>query len=97
MKILHLGDLHIGRCLGDFDLYEDQEYILDKLIEIGNQKKIDAVIIAGDVYDKSIPSEAAVRLFDSFLKKLSDSKLKAFVISGNHDSDERLNFGSVFF
>lgn len=97
MKFLHLGDLHIGKSLAEFDLYDDQAFILAQILEIALEKSVDAVLIAGDVYDKSIPSEAAVRLFDDFIKKLSDNNLKTFIISGNHDSDERLNFGSALF
>ena len=97
MRFLHLGDLHIGKSLGDFDLYSDQEYILKEILKIADDKKVDGVIIAGDVYDKSIPTEAAVKLFDQFICSLSERKLKTFIISGNHDSDERLNFGSTLF
>ncbi len=97
MKLLHLGDLHIGKPLGDFSLIEDQRYILDQLMEIVKKQNVDAVLIAGDVYDKSIPSEDAVRLFDYFICRLASMKVKTFIISGNHDSDERLNFGSILF
>jgi exonuclease SbcD len=97
MKLLHLGDLHIGKSLGDFSLIEDQRYILDQLMEIVKKQNVDAVLIAGDVYDKSIPSEDAVRLFDYFICRLASMKVKTFIISGNHDSDERLNFGSTLF
>lgn len=97
MKFLHIGDLHIGKSLGDFDLIDDQQYILDEILEIAAEENIDAVLIAGDVYDKPIPSEAAVRTLDQFLRRLTEQKRKIFMISGNHDSDERLNFGSSFF
>lgn len=97
MKFLHLGDLHIGKSLGDFDLYEDQEYIFNQILEIADAKQVDAVLIAGDIYDRAIPSEAAVRLFDRFICQLADRKLNTLIISGNHDSDERLNFGSTLF
>lgn len=97
MKFLHLGDLHIGKTLCDFDLCEDQEYILNQIIDIAKDRNVDAVLIAGDVYDKAIPSEAAVRLFDEFLNNLVKEKFKVCMISGNHDSDERLNFGSSLF
>lgn len=97
MKFLHLGDLHLGRSLGDFDLIEDQRYMLDRILEILKESQADAVFIAGDVYDKSIPSEAAVRLLDRFLGRLAEMRIKTFLISGNHDSDDRLNFGSRFF
>lgn len=97
MKFLHLGDLHLGRSLGDFDLIEDQKYILDQILEIIEKENVDGVLIAGDVYDKSIPSEAATNLLDYFLCKLSESGVQTFIISGNHDSDDRLNYGSNLF
>ena len=97
MKLLHLGDLHLGRSLGDFDLIEDQKYILDQILEIIEKENVDGVLIAGDVYDKSIPSEAATNLLDYFLCKLSESGVQTFMISGNHDSDDRLNYGSNLF
>lgn len=76
MKFIHLGDLHLGRYLGDFDLIDDQRYMLDQIIEIIRQKSVDAVLIAGDVYDKSVPSEAAMNLLDYFLRKLAENKVK---------------------
>lgn len=97
MKLLHLGDLHIGKRLGEFDLIEDQKYILDQILEVAKEESVDAVILAGDIYDKSVPSESAVRLFDYFLRRLSEEHIQTFVISGNHDSDERLQFGSSLF
>lgn len=97
MKFLHLGDLHIGKSLGEFSLIEDQRFILDQILDAAKKQSVDAVLIAGDVYDKSIPSEDAVSLFDYFICQLADRKIKTFVISGNHDSDERLNFGSSLF
>lgn len=97
MKFIHLGDLHLGRYLGDFDLIDDQRFMLDQIIEIIRQKSVDAVLIAGDVYDKSVPSEAAMNLLDYFLRKLSENKVKTYMISGNHDSDDRLNYGSNLF
>ena len=97
MKLLHLGDLHLGKSLGDFDLIEDQKYILDQVMDLIDKESVDAVLIAGDVYDKSIPSEAATRLLDSFLIRLSAKNVKTFMISGNHDSDDRLNYGSKLF
>lgn len=97
MRLLHLGDLHLGKTLGDFDLNKDQEFILNQILEIIDEKSVDAVLIAGDVYDKSIPSEAATRLLDNFLSKLASKHVKTFIISGNHDSDDRLNFGRTLF
>lgn len=97
MKFLHLGDLHLGKSLLDFSLIDDQKFILDQIIGVAEKKKIDAVLVAGDVYDRAIPSEDAVNLLDYFLRSLSSKHIKTFVISGNHDSDERLNFGSSLF
>lgn len=97
MKFLHLGDLHLGKSLGEFDLIEDQRYILDQILQIINEKSVDVVLIAGDVYDKSVPSEATTRLLDYFLCSLSKAGVKTFMISGNHDSDDRLNYGSNLF
>ncbi|WP_408072644.1 exonuclease SbcCD subunit D [Butyrivibrio sp. JL13D10] len=97
MKFLHLGDLHLGKTLGDFDLIEDQQYILDQIISLISKESVDAVLIAGDVYDKAVPSEAATRLLDSFLSQLASKNVKTFIISGNHDSDDRLNYGSTLF
>lgn len=97
MKLLHLGDLHLGRSLAEYDLIDDQRYILDQILAIIDERAVDAVLIAGDVYDKAIPSEAATRLLDHFLSQLAARGVKTFVISGNHDSDDRLNFGSRLF
>lgn len=97
MKFLHLGDLHLGKTLGDFDLIEDQRYILNQILGIAEKESIDGVLIAGDVYDKSVPREAATKLLDEFLIKLAKKRIKVFMVSGNHDSDERLNYGSTLF
>lgn len=93
MKFLHLADLHLGKRFNEFSMLEDQEYILTKIINVVDEQAPDGVIIAGDVYDKSIPSAEAVELFDDFLVRLSSRNLKVFVISGNHDSAERIAFG----
>ena len=97
MKFLHLGDLHLGKTLGDFDLITDQKYMLDQIMGIIEKEAVDAVLIAGDVYDKAIPSEAATNLLDYTLSKLAKMGVKTYLISGNHDSDERLNYGSSLF
>ena len=94
MKFIHLSDLHLGKRVNDFSMLEDQEYILTRIINVVDEVAPDAVILAGDVYDKSVPSAEAVQLFDEFLVRLSKRKLKVFVISGNHDSPERIAFGS---
>lgn len=94
MKFIHLSDLHLGKRLNEFSLIEDQEYILNKIIDVIDDEKPDAVIIAGDIYDKPVPSAESVRLFDDFLCSLASRKLQVFVISGNHDSAERIAFGA---
>ncbi len=97
MKFIHLGDLHLGKSLCDYDLIEDQKFILDQILDIAEKESADGVLIAGDVYDKSIPSEAATNLLDYFLVNLAKKEIKVFMVSGNHDSDDRLNFGSSLF
>lgn len=97
MKLLHLGDLHLGKSLGDFDLIDDQKYILNQILLIIEQEAVDGVLIAGDIYDRSIPSEAAMNLLDYFLCSLAEREIKAYIVSGNHDSDDRLNYGSRLF
>ncbi len=97
MKLLHLSDLHIGKSLLEFSLIDDQRYILDQVIDVAEKKEVDAILIAGDIYDRAIPSEESVSLFDYFLRTLASRHIKTFAISGNHDSDERLNFGSSLF
>lgn len=97
MKLIHLSDLHIGKRVNEFSMLLDQEYILTKVINIIDDVKPDGIIIAGDIYDKSVPSAEAVQLFDDFIYKLAKRKLQVFVISGNHDSPERIAFGSRVF
>lgn len=94
MKFMHISDLHLGKRLNEFSMLEDQEHILDQILDIAAKEDIDAVIIAGDVYDKPIPPAEAVKLFDKFITSLSDSGVTALIISGNHDSAERVAFGS---
>ena len=94
MKIIHLADLHIGKRVNEFSMIDDQKYILNQILEIIDKEKPDAVIIAGDVYDKQVPSIEAVELLDSFISDISKRKTTTFIISGNHDSAERLAFGS---
>ncbi len=97
MKLLHLGDLHIGKSVCDFSMIADQKYMLEQILEMISNEQIDMVLIAGDVYDKAIPSEESVKLLDYFLCRLSALGTETFMISGNHDSHERLNFGSSLF
>ena len=93
MKCIHLSDLHIGKKVNEFSMLEDQAYILTKIINIIDEQNVEAVFIAGDVYDKPVPPIDAINLFDDFLVRLSKRNLKVFIISGNHDSAERLAFG----
>jgi len=94
MKFLHLSDLHIGKRLNDASFLEDQEWILKRILQIIDEVKPQAVLIAGDVYDKSVPSGEAVTLFDDFLYWVAGKKVPVLIISGNHDSPERLSFGN---
>lgn len=94
MKFIHLSDLHLGKRVNGYSMLEDQEYILNEIKAVITAESPDAVLIAGDVYDKPVPPAEAVRLFDDFLVQLSRLGLKVFVISGNHDSPERIAFGS---
>lgn len=94
MKLMHLSDLHLGKRLNEFSLLDDQSYILDEILRIAEEQKPDAATIAGDIYDKSMPSAEAVALFDSFISRLAKLVTPIFVISGNHDSAERIAFGS---
>ena len=94
MKLIHLSDLHLGKRVNEYSMLEDQEYILRKILNVIDEETPDAVLLAGDIYDKSVPSAEAVRLFDDFLYQLASRKLQVFVISGNHDSPERIAFGS---
>lgn len=94
MRFFHLGDLHIGKRLGEFSLIDDQEAILEQIVTLAVTHKPDAVVLAGDIYDKSIPSGEAVTLFDDFLTALAGQGMQVLIVSGNHDSPERLHFGS---
>ncbi len=93
MKFFHLSDLHIGKRVNGFSMLEDQDYILKQILQEIRTEKPDGIFIAGDVYDKPIPSAEAVGLFDDFLVLLSGLCPHIFLISGNHDSPERLAFG----
>lgn len=94
MKLIHTSDLHLGKRIYEYSMLEDQEFILKRIINIIDIEKPDGIIIAGDIYDKSIPSAEAVQLFDDFLVQLAKRRLEVFVISGNHDSPERIAFGA---
>ena len=97
MRFFHLSDLHIGKQLNHYNLKEDQIYILNQVVDKAKELRPDAIVIAGDIYDKSIPSAEAVTIFDDFLTNISDIKpsIPIFIISGNHDSAERLDFAST--
>ena len=94
MKFVHISDLHLGKRIYDFSMLDDQKHILGEILKVIDSEAPDAVLIAGDVYDKSIPSIEAVELLDDFLFELSCRDLQVFLISGNHDSPERLAFAS---
>ena len=93
MRFFHLSDLHIGKQLYGYSLLEDQEWALNKIYELIDKERPDGVLIAGDVYDKSVPAAEAVTVFDRFLTKVSqlEPKIPVLIISGNHDSAARLN------
>ena len=94
MKLLHVSDLHIGKRLLEQSLKEDQQHMLKSIADMAREQEVDALLICGDVYDKNVPSEEAVALFDAFLAQLAAQKTKTFIIAGNHDSRERLHFAS---
>ena len=91
---MHLSDLHLGKRVNEFSMLEDQRYILERITEMIEEEKPQAVVIAGDIYDKPLPPAEAVQLFDSFLSGLEEKDVDVFIISGNHDSAERLSFGA---
>lgn len=93
MKLIHISDLHLGKRLGEYSLYEEQADILGKILAIVDDEQPDAVMIAGDIYNKSVPPEESVQLFDDFICGLSSRNVQTFIISGNHDSAERIAFG----
>ncbi len=94
MKLLHLADLHIGKRVHEYSMLEEQKEVLNQAISMAIEQKVDVVLIAGDIYDKSIPTIEGVKLLDSFLTALSKENIPVLLISGNHDSAERLSFGS---
>lgn len=94
MKFAHVSDLHLGKHLNQYSLLEDQEYILNQIITMIREQGVEAVLISGDIYDRPVPSGEAVSLFDDFLAELAADKLPVCIISGNHDSPERIAFAS---
>ena len=96
MKFLHTADLHLGKVLHEISLLEDQKHILKEIIKIAENEQADAVLLAGDIYDRSIPPVEAVSLLDEFLTELAKKGIMVLAISGNHDSGDRLSFMSTF-
>lgn len=96
MLVAHISDLHLGKTLYNFPLLEDQIYILNQIVEICITKKVEVLLVSGDVYDKTVAPEAGIKILRKFLKDLVQAKIKVLIISGNHDSAERLTFGAEF-
>lgn len=94
MKLIHLSDLHLGKRVNEFSMIEDQKYILNQILSIIDEEQPDGILLAGDLYDRPVPSAEAVQLLDSFLTRLAKRKIPVYAISGNHDSAERIAFGS---
>lgn len=97
MISFHLGDLHLGKKVKEFSMIEDQKYILNQIIDEAKNHKVDTVFISGDVFDKPIPPAEALKLFEDFCEHLRDLDIQIFMISGNHDSAERLSYGRRIF
>ncbi len=97
MRFIHLADLHLGKRLHEYPLIEDQRALLDSVLELCRREKAQALVVAGDIYDKSIPSLEAIELLETFFVKISALDIHLLVIAGNHDSGERLAFGDLFF
>ncbi len=97
MKFIHISDLHLGRKMFEYSMIDEQHNALRQVIKAGVEHKVDGVLIAGDIYDKSVPTVEAITLFEEFLMELADRKIKVFIISGNHDSVERVSFGADLF
>lgn len=97
MRILHFADLHLGKSLSGFSLKEDQEYILEQILDIARHERVEALLLAGDVFDRANPPQEAMEIFDRFISRLAQDKLKLFLVSGNHDSASRLGYGSKLF
>ena len=94
MKLLHLSDLHLGKSVHEFSMLEDQEYILKVILSIADEEKPQAILISGDIFDRTVAPTEALRLFDDFLDRIVRRSIEVFIISGNHDSADRLAFGS---
>ena len=94
MKFLHLADLHLGKRVNGFDMLEDQRFILEQILTLCEKHGVEAVVIAGDIYDTPVPPAAACTLLDWFLTQLAARSIPVLAVSGNHDSAERLDFAS---
>ena len=94
MKFLHLADLHLGKRVNGFDMLEDQRFILEQILTLCDKHGVEAVVLAGDIYDTPVPPAAACTLLDWFLTQLSLRHVPVLAVSGNHDSAERLDFAS---
>ncbi|MCR5261107.1 MAG: exonuclease SbcCD subunit D [Candidatus Gastranaerophilales bacterium] len=94
MKFLHISDLHIGKIVNGFPMLEEQKYVLGNILEVAETENVKGIIIAGDIYNKSIPSVDAIDVFDDFVTKLSEKNISSYIVSGNHDSVQRVSFGA---
>ena len=93
MKLLHIGDLHIGKRVNGFSLLEDQKHILNQILETIKSRKIDGLLIAGDIYDTTTPSSEAMDCFDNFISEVHSLGISCLAVSGNHDNVYRVSFG----
>ena len=94
MKLIHISDLHLGKRINEFSMLEDQRYILEQVVKICVEEHADALLLAGDIYDRPIPPTEAVMMLDWFFNVLAAQKIKVCAVSGNHDSMERIAFGA---
>lgn len=97
MKFMHLADLHIGKSVNGYSMIDDQVYALDQIVKLLEEENIEMLLIAGDIYQNSVPSVEAIRVFERFLIKLNNLNITTFIISGNHDSSDRLSYANEFF
>ena len=97
MRFLHISDLHLGKRVYEYSMIEEQKNALEQVLKAVEDKNVDGIFIAGDIYDKTVPTIEAIELFDSFLVELAKKDIDVFVISGNHDSPERIGFGAELF
>lgn len=95
MRLMHLADLHIGKKVNGYSMRKDQQYVLQQVLDVADKEQVDGVVIAGDIYDKSVPAGEAVQLLDWFLTSLNEMQLPVYIVSGNHDSGQRLSFGAA--